>query len=134
MGYLLSLPGLEYKTDIRGICETSLVESYVIASNVLRLLPAAIATAKLFKYGKFTVQCLLYKELTAHNLLLSSVWYNQCPIITASYLKVLQSVNPGNNPCNNCLFRAISSNIDLRQVLPELASSVNILQYCPQKY
>ena len=26
------------------------------------------------------------------------------------------SVNPGNNPYNNCLFREIPSNIDLRQV------------------
>ena len=31
---------------------------------------------------------------------------------------MLQSVNPGNNPYNNCLFRAVPSNFDLRQVLP----------------
>ena len=40
------------------------------------------------------------------------------------YLKVLRSVNPGNNPYNNCLFRAIPSNIDLRQVLPSQARAI----------
>ena len=41
-----------------------------------------------------------------------------------SYLKVLRSVNPGDNPYNNCLFRAIPSNIDLRQVF-------DVRQYFP---
>ena len=74
-----------------------------------------------FQTGKVTVQCLPYKELASHNLHLSSVGYNKYPIITASYLKVLWSVNPGNNPYNNCLFRALPSNIDLRQVFSGIA-------------
>ena len=37
-----------------------------------------------------------------------------------SFLKVLRSVNPGNNPYNSCLFWAILLNIDLRQVFKTL--------------
>ena len=51
----------------------------------------------------------------------------------------MQSVNPGNNSYNNCLFQAIPSNIDLRQVLPSQAWELNaalkpILAYIPNAY
>ena len=70
-----------------------------------------------------TLQCLHFVYIT-HGLiillfciqrgwdwLLRALDLNPIP----SYLKVLRSVNPGNYPYN-CLFRAILSNIDLRQL------------------
>ena len=41
-----------------------------------------------------------------------------------SYLKVLWSINRGNNPYNNCFFWAMPSNIDLHQVLPLQARAI----------
>ena len=44
IGYRILLPGLEGNTDIRDICETSLVENYIITSNIFRYCPLLIAT------------------------------------------------------------------------------------------